>query len=423
MKIEKTLIDFIDEALGSLDEGTSILFVCDSYTLNDTITLGGLVAINFIKQGGACIVVSTSLPFSMLFDDIESRFAAEDLPFIAKSIDEDRCYYLDATSKKDFKGDLTSFKGIIRIDNDPNRIIYEINFFRDQIKESYPEIPVMISYHNFSSSIIDFGSESVLKMYRRLIISAKQKGVLINGVINRDLHDSHIINALIHLSDFVVELSCEEKGGIKQPYVRVLKSPNLQASMTNLQQRFAYILSDNNFLKIPSLAHAFEELKRNISYGERGEVSICNKEYLITPLNTFLFLFKELEKKLGMHEYRELMRDYGESLGLKITNYLRSEYGLKGNELLKEALNYFLIRGWGRIVKKEGNLDSGIFRMSSFETLSHYYGKSDHKVCAIVESILLGILEGVTGKKWSCRETRCIAVGDDLCEFEAKVEK
>jgi predicted hydrocarbon binding protein len=33
------------------------------------------------------------------------------------------------------------------------------------------------------------------------------------------------------------------------------------------------------------------------------------------------------------------------------------------------------------------------------------------------------MLEGVTGNKWTCRETKCIATGDELCEFEAEVEK
>ena len=423
MKIEKTLIDFIDEALGNLDEGTSILFVCDSFTLNDTITLSGLVTINFIKQGGGCIVVSTSLPFSILFDDVESRFAAKDIPFIEKSLEEGRCYYLDTSSKKGFQEDMNSFKGIIRIDNDPNRIIYETNFLRDKIKKSFPEIPITVSYHNFSSSIIDFGSESVLKMFRRLTKSAKQKGDLITGVVTCDLHDSRVINTLIHLSDFVIELGSEEKGGIKQPYVQILKSPILEPNITNLQQRYAYILSNSNFLNVSSQAPAFDKLKRNVSYLEGGAISIYNMEYLITPLNTYILLFKELEKNLEINEYRELMKNFGKSIGYEITNFFKSEYDLEGNELLERSLNYFLIRGWGKLIKKEGSLESGRIQLSFFSTLAHNYGKADHPVCVMGEGIFSAMLEGVTGDKWTCRETSCVAIGDEMCVFEARVEK
>lgn len=128
MKIEKTLINFIDEALGNLDECTSILFICDSLTLNDTITLCDLINLNHIKQGAGCIFVSTSLPFSMLFDDTKSRFAAEELPFLEKSLDEGRFYYVDIASEEASKEDLNNLKGIIRINNDQNKIMYEILF-------------------------------------------------------------------------------------------------------------------------------------------------------------------------------------------------------------------------------------------------------------------------------------------------------
>jgi len=423
LKIEKTLIDFIDEALGNLDEGTSILFVCDSLTLNDTITLCGLIIVNFIKQGGGCIVANTSLPFSMIYVDIKSRSMMEELPFIEKGAEEGRCYYIDIASEEAFQEDLSNFKGVIKINNDPNRIIYEILFLGDEIKKSFPDAPVMVWYNNFSSSIIDFGSESVLKMFRKLSTSAKQKGYLITGLVNRDLHDPRIINTLMHFADFVVELSSEEKGGVKQPYVRVLKSPILEPNVTNLQQRYAYTLSGTNFSTIPSLAPVFDKLKRNISYLERGEVSIYNMEYLITPLNTFLLLLKELEKNLGINEYNEFAKNFGKTVGLEITNFFRSKYSLQGNELLKEAINYLLIRGWGRLIEKVGSLELGRLKISSFQTFAYNYGKSDHKVCAIFEGIVSGVLEGVTGNKWTCRETKCMATGDELCEFEAKVEK
>jgi predicted hydrocarbon binding protein len=423
LKIEKTLIDFIDEALGNLDKGTSMLFVCDSLTLNDAITLCGLITISFVKQGGGCILVTTSLPFSMFFDEIKSRFAEEELPFLKKSLEKGMGYYIDISSEEASKEDLSNSKGIIKINNDPNRIMYEILFSGDQIKKGFPDIPVLISYQNFSSSIIDFGPEPVLKMFRKLTTSAKQKGYVITGLVNRDLHDSHVLNTLMHFADFVVELSSEKKGGVKQPYVQVLKSPNLEQNVTNLQQRYAYTLSGNSFSTIPALAPAFDELKRNISYLDSGALSIHNTKYLIMSLNTFLLLYKELEKNFKINEYSEFVKNFGKTVGLEITKLFKSEHRLGGNELLEEALNYVLLQGWGRLIKKEGSLESGRLKISYFETFARNYGKSDHKVSQIFEGILSGMLESVTGSKWSCRETKCIATGDELCEFEAEVEK
>lgn len=260
-------------------------------------------------------------------------------------------------------------------------------------------------------------------MFRKLTTNAKQKGYLITGFVNRDLHDYRVINTLMHFADFVVELSSVENGGVKQPYIQVLKSPILESNITNLQQRYAYTISENNFSTIPSLAPVFDELKRSISYRESGALSIHNIEYLIIPLNTFLLLYKELEKNLEINECGEFIKNFGKAVGLEITKLFRSEYGLEGNELLDAAINHILIRGWGRLIKKEGSLESGRLKISYFETFALYYGKSDHKVSLIFESIMAGILEGVTGNKWFCRETNCIATGDELCEFEAEVEK
>jgi predicted hydrocarbon binding protein len=422
LKIEKTSIEFIDKSLGGLDEGTSMLFICDSFTLNDMLTLCGLVSLNFVKQGGGIVLVSTSLPFSMLYDDVKSRFTLDDLLFIEKITQEGRGYYIDTASEEALPEKLGNFKSVIRIDNDLDKILYEIPFLSNQIKKEFPGTPVIIFYNNFSSSIIDFGPEPVLKMFRKLTASAKQTGDLITGLVNRDLHDSRVVNTLMHFTDFVVELSCEEKGGVKQPYVQVLKSPILEPKLK--LQSCAYILSENNFTTHPSLAPAFDKLKRNISYNlENGEVSIYNMQYLITPLNTFLLLLKELKKNLGMNEFHEFAKNFGKKVGLEITNFFKSKYILHGKELLKEAINYLLIRGWGRIIKETGSLEAGRLEISSFQTFAYNYGKTDHKVCAVFEGILSGVLEGVTGCNWICRETSCIATGGELCEFEAEVEK
>ncbi|MEM3562821.1 MAG: V4R domain-containing protein [Candidatus Jordarchaeaceae archaeon] len=422
MRIEKTLVEFIDAHLGVLAGGTSILFICDSFTLNDAITLNLLVGINFLKQGGGGIVLGTSLPASMINDDIRIRFSPEDINFIWQAFNEGKCYYLDTTPNNVFHKGSSSLKGVFRIDNDPDRILFEVSYLREKIKNVLPDTPLMILYQNFSSSILDFGSKTVLKMFRKLTANVKRWGDIIMGLVNRDIHDALILNALIHLADFVVELRSEEGGGLKQPYIRVLKSPVLEPSSTNIHQRYAYIFYNNTFVKLPALAPAFDNFKRSISY-EEGKILIYDREFLITPLSTFLFLFKELEKTLGMNEYEKFMENFGRKLGLEITNLFKSKYGLEGSDLLREALNYFLIRGWGRLIKREGSPESGEFKIYNFMTLSYYYGKSNHKVCVVVGSILAGILEGVTGKKWICNETHCIARGDEWCVFEAKIEQ
>ena len=422
MKMGKTL-DFIDEALGDLDEGTSMLFITDSFTLEYTLTLIGFVALNFIRQGGGCIGVFTSLPFSLLFGDIKNRFSEEPLPLVEGSLKEGRIYYLDIVSDVDLQESLGGFDGVVRVTNDSDRILYEIDRSRERIKKAFPNIPIMVLYSNLSSSIIDFGSATVLKMFRRLTVKTKQRGDIILGLVNRDLHDSRVINTLIHFSDFVLELSSEERGGVKQPYIQVLKSPISEPKLAKIQRKHAYIITASAFQRIPAKASFFDKFKRSILLLEGGEVSVNNVEYLITPLNTYILLFKELENHLGQNEYRKLITKFVRTVGLRTVRFFKSEYGLDGDELLKEAVNYFLIRGWGRIIKMEGSLNSGRLKLYLLSALARNYGKSNHPVCVLGEGLFSGILEGVTGDNWTCREKKCMAMGYELCEFEAKVEK
>nr|MDO8077684.1 V4R domain-containing protein [Candidatus Freyarchaeota archaeon] len=423
MKIERTMVGLIDESLGNLDEGMSLLFIADSFTLDDMTTLFGFVALNFLRQGGGCVGVFTSLPFSSFFDDVKNRFSAEALTFLEKVLRDGRVYYLDLVSDVDLQDSSGDYGGVVRVINDSDRILYEINRSRERIKRAFPDVPIMVLYSNLSSSIIDFGSATVLKMFRRLTANARRRGDITLAVVNRDLHDSRVVNTLIHFSDFVLEFGSEERGGVKQPYMQILKSPFSGPKSANTQRKYTYIITADSFLKIPAKASLFDKFKRSISLLERGVVSDGNLEYLITPLNTYILLFKALEKHLGQGEYREFIRRFGRSVGLKTAGFFKSRYGLEGSESLKEALNHFLISGWGRVVKMEGDPDSGRLKLYLFSTLARSYGEADHPVCVLGEGIFSGMLEGVTGHRWTCKEKNCIAMGHELCEFEARAEK
>ena len=138
MTIEKTLVEFIDEYLGVLSGGISILFVCDSFTLNDAINLNLMVGLNFIKQGGGGIVVGTSLPASKINYDIQARFSSEDTDIVWNAFNEGRCYYLDMTQDKAFYEGSSGLKGIVRIYSDPARIMFEVNYLREKVKNFLP---------------------------------------------------------------------------------------------------------------------------------------------------------------------------------------------------------------------------------------------------------------------------------------------
>lgn len=239
MKIEKTSVEFIDRTLGNLDEGTSMLFICDSFTLNDTLTLCGLVFLTFVKQGGSFILANTSPPFGILFENVKSRFAADQFPFIEKITQKGRVYFIDTISEEAYQDNVSNFN-IIGIDNNLDKILYEILFLSNQVRKNFPDTLVMIFYNDFSSSIMDFGPKIVLKMFRKLTINAKQKGDIITSIVNRDLHDSRVINTLIHFADFVVEL-LQRKRRSKTTIRASIETPHLRTKRNKCKLRLYYL--------------------------------------------------------------------------------------------------------------------------------------------------------------------------------------
>ncbi|MDY6930886.1 MAG: 4-vinyl reductase [Halobacteriota archaeon] len=74
--------------------------------------------------------------------------------------------------------------------------------------------------------------------------------------------------------------------------------------------------------------------------------------------------------------------------------------------------------GWGKI---NIDFDNGIIRIYN-SLISKYYirheGTSEDAVDDIIRGIIASIFEEIEGKECKVRETKCIAQGDEYCEFE-----
>jgi len=45
--------------------------------------------------------------------------------------------------------------------------------------------------------------------------------------------------------------------------------------------------------------------------------------------------------------------------------------------------------------------------------------ESDTPICELTRGVIAGALEVITGKSYKVREIKCLAIGDEFCEFEA----
>lgn len=423
LKIRRTGIDYVDKTLGRLYDGLSILVASDSFTLNDAERLAGLICLNFMKGGGAVITVHTNLPFDKVSKEIKNSYSDENNVAFQKAVREGRFYYLDLVSGENrLNANYNNFKNVRGIANDPNRIVYEINVAKNQIKQEFPETPIIVVYLNVSSSIVDFDPKTVLKMIRKLTIDTKREGDIFLGVANRDIHELQVTNTLNHVVDYSVNFGFETIDDKKQSYVYTSRTPLVREAHKVLNQRFAYFFTRDNFITIFPLYYSFDELKESMSFSELGQVSVLGWNHIITPIQTLL-LFLETLKKLHSHEeYQRILYDLGLHVGIGAANLIGSERGINNKKLFEEVLKYNTVAGWGRLLSIEGSIDEGRLKIAGISTIALSYSRSDHPVCAFVAGGLAGILQVATKKEWKGRETKCIAKGDDHCEFELELK-
>ncbi len=423
MKIRKTEIDYIDSTLGRLYSGLSILVTSDSFTLNDANRLAALIALNFLGKGGAVITIHTNLPFEIINRQIKKNFSEKMNTIFQRAIQEDRFYFLDLVSSENkTKVVYDEVRNIREIANEPKRIIYEIKEAKSRLKQKFPDVPILVIYANISSSIIDFDSKTVLRMIRKLTLDAKGDGGIFLGIVNRDVHEPQVTSTLTHIIDYAINFSFETVEEKRQSYVHISRTPLIREAHKILNQRFAYLFTPDKFVTLFPLYDSFTKLKESMSFNELGQVSILGWNHIITPIQTLILFIKAIEKQHSPEESKRILLELGKQVGRGAALLIKSE-SLKDNKNpLFEVFKYNTVSGWGRVLSIEGSVDTGKLKIKGISTIALSYNHSDRPVCTFVGGALVGILQVITNKEWICKETKCMAMGNDYCEFEIETK-
>ena len=419
LEVIETRIPFIDFSLGKLSGGQVLLFTADSSTLNDVLMFSILVTFSLLERGMSCVTVQTDLPFSLATRKFEHAFLPEKFPLLMSKLDDGHLIYLDLASGRGQPDDgIKNLTGVRLVGDDIDRLLYEAVRAMDDVKKRYPESRVVFLYHNISSSIVDYGSKAVLNMLRKLIANIRKNGDIFIGVVNRDIHEPEITNTLKHISSYAVEFGLEMKGDSPHPYLQVSKTPIVGVVKRILHKKIAYHISGNKFETFSPISFYLDELEDGQVFYQKGEVSILSTKHLVLPVQFMVNLLKALEKNLDYEEYRKYFLEVGKEFGARNVRVVESEFKLKEDRLLFSTLRYVGARGYGKLLGIDGGLKTGRVKIRIHSAIAEMWGESDRPVDVLIESGLRGILEEITGKEWTCEETKCIAKGDDYCEFE-----
>jgi predicted hydrocarbon binding protein len=403
--------------LGELSEGQVLLFTADSSTLNDVMLLSMLVTFNLIDQGMTCVAVQTDEPYFLASKKFKYVFLPDKFPLLIKAMDEGRFTYLDLASGKS-QFEKTEVSGVRLVKNDIDRILYEAIQAMERTMMRFPDSKIIFLYHNISSTMIDFDSRAVLKMLRKLIAYIKQNGNIFIGVVNRDIHEPEITNILKHFSSYAVDFGLEFMNGSPQPYFQVSKTPMVGFVKRILHKKLAYHIAGNKFETFSPISFYLDDLENGQFFYQKGEVSVLGTKNLVLPIYFLVKLLKSLENNLDYEEYRRTVLELGVDSGTTNVRAVESEFKLKEDSLLLSTIRYVAARGYGKLLGIEGTLESGKIKIRIHSSLAEFWGKSNRPMDVLYEGGFLGVVEEITGRKWICEEKKCVAMGDDYCEFE-----
>jgi len=151
------------------------------------------------------------------------------------------------------------------------------------------------------------------------------------------------------------------------------------------------------------------------TYSVFGVKTASNPNYLIKAI--YDMYESHLNKKLAVKAVRKLFRSVGMgSLGLY--NLLKkSGMELSPAEFLMLVFKLQHQQGWGAPFELVEQSEKRIILRTKRTFESEILKDWKMPVCGVHQGWIEGVMMAVTGKNWYCLERKCVANGDDCCEF------
>jgi len=138
-------------------------------------------------------------------------------------------------------------------------------------------------------------------------------------------------------------------------------------------------------------------------------------------VEVFKGIWEGFEKILTPSGFEAVLYDVGKRNGISYAKYLSEKYGVKNVELISTVVQAAKAAGWGIVEVKiiDFKRFSGtIIVKECFEALAR--GRKISKVCYWIRGFVAGFISAVFDQPVEAVETRCLAVGDEYCEFEIR---
>ncbi|MEM2136187.1 MAG: 4-vinyl reductase, partial [Candidatus Jordarchaeaceae archaeon] len=223
------------------------------------------------------------------------------------------------------------------------------------------------------------------------------------------------INTLEHIFDFVIDFKIEQINGRFQKYLRVKKSPLPR----HIDTYAPYEKTPEKIVIRTGLIEDFEPFKQQLKLVKQGYIELMGNRIVFLGGDYLSFILKNLFKIYGYENIYQQIYLLEKERGSSFFYPLAKEFKLSD---LKDVLTYYFkiltLRGLGSYEIVEFDPDEGFLRFRVFDDPICSQLKDLGKPAGvIIAGTIAGTVEKYTGREYESQEVKCLAKGDEYCEY------
>lgn len=163
---------------------------------------------------------------------------------------------------------------------------------------------------------------------------------------------------------------------------------------------------------------------------ENGTFMFLNEFFVLIPVKTFLKLREilleemgargdDILKKMGKYQVSHAVKRYSKTIGFeKLDKAKITEFGINVMNLMGQG-DYKILY----FDEKSGEITTASKNVPTAREYLLIYGKSRKPIDSFICGIWEEAFSRVLNKQMICVETKCIAKGDKICQFEIREKK
>nr|MDO8132938.1 ATPase domain-containing protein [Candidatus Njordarchaeum guaymaensis] len=370
-----------------------------------------------LRQGNVCGI----LLFDMPHENMISKLA--DFGVNArKALDSEAMVIADLWSEG--KYDPERRGPILLTDNltDPNsalRLYYDLAELNEKRLRSGKFTGSRLVVYSISSQIMNYKIEATYKLDKIGVNMIRQAKVLSLAVIDPEMFDETVVAAFEHMNDGIIVLTMKEVKGKFQRFFRVKQSP-IGGFYTD---EVPYEIVDNRPALLTPLTEPTVSFSTRAKFHADGSISMAGSRFMLTNVMVPNILLEQAMTMLGhdtaAKEVYNLYKKTGQAEIKTLLSSLNvSQSRSDPKQLLKLYASYLSNVGLGMIELVRFTNDLVTYRVRN--SLCSQGQRSEKPMAPYLAGTFAGAVEVILGRLVKCTEIKCMAKGDDYCEFECR---